>query len=47
VGTARLAVDLMGGVSSARGNSTLAELRTDLNHHRSVPVVKDFLGETA
>ncbi|MCX5326291.1 transcriptional regulator [Streptomyces sp. NBC_00120] len=47
VETARPAVDLMGGVNSARGNSALAELRTDLARHSSTPVVKDFLNETA
>lgn len=43
VETARQAVDLMGGVSSARGTSALTELRTDLANRRGVPLVKDFL----
>ncbi len=43
VETARHAVNLMGGVSSARGTSALTELRTDLARRRGVPVVKDFL----
>ncbi|PJN36636.1 hypothetical protein CG747_32385 [Streptomyces sp. CB02959] len=43
VETARHAVDLMGGVSSARGNSALTELRSALVRRRGVPVVKDFL----
>ncbi|WP_433856667.1 transcriptional regulator [Streptomyces kronopolitis] len=47
VETARPAVDLMGGVNSARGSSALAELRTDLARYCSTPVVKDFLSETA
>lgn len=47
VETTRHAVELMGGVSSARGGSALAELRADLARHRSAPVVADFLGDTA
>ncbi|MFD3422470.1 transcriptional regulator [Streptomyces decoyicus] len=43
VETARHAVDLMGGVSSARGSSALTELRSDLGRRRGVSVVKEFL----
>ncbi|WJY43268.1 transcriptional regulator (plasmid) [Streptomyces sp. P9-2B-2] len=46
VETARHAVDLMGGVSSARGSSALTELRSALVRRRGVPVVKDFLALT-
>jgi hypothetical protein len=44
--TAQHAVDLMGGLSSARGSIALAELRTDLTRQRRVPLVKDFLEMT-
>lgn len=47
VETGKHAVDLMGGVSSARGGSALAELRADLAKHRSAPVVSGFLDDTA
>lgn len=47
VETAQHAVGLIGGVSSARSSSSLAELRTDLAQYRSAPVVESFLGETA
>ncbi|MFB7476859.1 transcriptional regulator [Kitasatospora sp. NPDC056184] len=47
VDTAQRSVDLMGGVSSARGSDTLTELRTELNRHRAAPVVRAFLAETA
>lgn len=47
VETARRSVDLMGGVSSARGSETLTGLRSELTRHRSIPVVKNFLDETA
>ncbi|MEU5158985.1 transcriptional regulator [Streptomyces sp. NPDC020875] len=41
------AVEYMGGVSSARGTSSLTELRTQLADHRGVPLVRDFLAQTA
>ena len=47
VETAQQAVDLMGGINSARGNSSLAELRTDLTRHHRVSLVKDFLEMTS
>ena len=47
VETAEHAVDLIGGVSSARATNTLAELRADLARHRRTPVVRDFLDKTA
>ncbi|WP_371793689.1 hypothetical protein OG285_05850 [Streptomyces sp. NBC_01471] len=46
VHTAEEAVALMGGVSSARGNSTLGDLRDGLDRHRTVPVVAAFLEAT-
>ncbi|MEU6403725.1 hypothetical protein [Streptomyces sp. NPDC046985] len=45
--TAQRAVDLMGGVCSARGSETLGGLRSEFTRHRAVPVVRNFLGETA
>ncbi|MFF0629897.1 transcriptional regulator [Streptomyces sp. NPDC004296] len=47
VDTAQRAVDLMGGVSSARGSDTLTGLRSKFTRHRAIPVVKNFLDETA
>lgn len=47
VETAQHAVDLMGGVSSARGDSALIGLRTELAAHRGTPVVRDFLELTS
>ncbi|WP_329368812.1 transcriptional regulator [Streptomyces sp. NBC_00669] len=46
VETARHAVELMGGVSSARASSTLAGLHSVLARHRRLPLVADFLEET-
>lgn len=47
VETAQRSVGLMGGVSSARGSETLTSLRSELSKHRAIPVVKNFLNETA
>ncbi|MFE5858715.1 hypothetical protein ACFQ61_36530 [Streptomyces sp. NPDC056500] len=47
VETAERTVHLMGGVSSARGTETLTRLRSELKRHRTIPVVKNFLNETA
>ena len=47
VETARQTVELMGGVTSARGSSTLAGLHADLTRHRRLPAVADFLNETS
>lgn len=47
VETAEHAIELIGGVSSARGTSTLADLRTDLAGLRRTPMVRDFLEKTA
>ncbi|MFD1935109.1 hypothetical protein ACFSKW_26905 [Nonomuraea mangrovi] len=47
VETAERALDLMGGVDSARGTSALDELRSGLLHHKDVPVVQSFLVMTA
>ncbi|OEJ20933.1 hypothetical protein [Streptomyces subrutilus] len=47
VETAQRSVDLMGGVSSARGSETLTGLRSELTKHRAIPVVRNFLSETA
>ncbi|WP_328913142.1 MULTISPECIES: transcriptional regulator [unclassified Streptomyces] len=46
VETARQAVELMGGVSSARASSTLAGLHSELGRHRRLPLVAGFLDET-
>jgi len=46
VGTARRAVEHLGGVSSARGSTALADLRSKFRQHRSVPVIKEFLETT-
>jgi hypothetical protein len=37
----------MGGVTSARGGSILADLRNNLARHRSTPAVRDFIELTA
>jgi tetratricopeptide (TPR) repeat protein len=47
VETAQRAVELMGGVTSARGSETLNGLRSEFTSHRSIPVVRQFLNETA
>ncbi|WP_433359491.1 hypothetical protein [Streptosporangium sp. CA-115845] len=47
VHTAHQAVDMMGGVDSARGSGTLDELRAELGAHRHAAVVRDFLELTA
>ncbi|PZG47471.1 transcriptional regulator [Spongiactinospora gelatinilytica] len=47
VAAAHDVVRLMGGVDSARSTSTLEDLRRRLRAHRGVPVVADFLHETA
>ncbi|WP_164493762.1 hypothetical protein [Streptomyces sp. ADI93-02] len=47
VDTAHTAVARMGGVTSARGTSTLNDLRQKLGRRRGVPVVADFLNYTA
>ncbi|WP_439678177.1 transcriptional regulator [Embleya sp. MST-111070] len=47
VDTARRALDHMGGVTSARGSTTLTDLRTRLAHHSKVPLVQEFLASTA
>jgi tetratricopeptide (TPR) repeat protein len=47
VETAQRSVDLMGGVNSARGSETLNGLRSEFTRHRAIPVVKNFLNETA
>ncbi|MFE7752140.1 transcriptional regulator [Streptomyces sp. NPDC057428] len=47
VETAHTAVARMGGVTSARGSSTLDDLRQKLSRRRGVPVVADFLNYTA
>jgi tetratricopeptide (TPR) repeat protein len=46
VRTARKAVDHMGGVSSARGSTALADLRSKFREHGQVPVIKEFLEMT-
>ncbi|MFF4408513.1 transcriptional regulator [Streptomyces sp. NPDC001407] len=47
VETAHRAVEHMGGVSSARGTSTLDDLRDKLAVRKEVPLVRDFLEHTA
>ncbi len=37
----------MGGVTSARGTSTLKDLRTQLSSRRTIPAVRDFLASTS
>ncbi|GAA2507939.1 hypothetical protein GCM10010406_50650 [Streptomyces thermolineatus] len=43
VGAAQQAVERLGGVTSARGSATLADLRSKLAEHRAVPAVRHFL----
>ncbi|PLW66592.1 transcriptional regulator [Streptomyces sp. SCUT-3] len=47
VGAAQQAVERLGGVTSARGSATLADLRSKLVEHRAVPEVRQFLELTA
>jgi hypothetical protein len=47
VDTAHRAVEHMGGVTSARGTSTLEDLRSKFSVRKSVPVVREFLESTA
>ncbi|MEV6425048.1 transcriptional regulator [Streptomyces sp. NPDC051662] len=47
VDTAHTAVSRMGGVTSARGSSTLDDLRLKLSRRRGVPAVANFLNYTA
>lgn len=47
VDSAHQAVDHLGGISSARGTSTLSDLRTKLTAHKTVSVVREFLSRTA
>ncbi|WP_331759866.1 transcriptional regulator (plasmid) [Streptomyces sp. NBC_01525] len=47
VATAHDAVDRMGGVTSARGTNTLADLRKKLTRRRGIPAVADFLAYTS
>ncbi|MGW5677350.1 hypothetical protein ACWEV4_20090 [Streptomyces sp. NPDC003860] len=47
LGSACEAVEHLGGVSSARGTSSLADLRAKLVAHRETPLVRDFLEQTA
>ncbi|MFC4014642.1 hypothetical protein ACFOY2_45980 [Nonomuraea purpurea] len=47
VEVAERVLELMGGVESARGSSTLAELRGGLREHQDAAVVRSFLGLTA
>jgi hypothetical protein len=47
VDTARQTVALMGGVTSARGTTTLTDLLTNLARHRQLPAVAGFLGGTS
>ncbi|UCM90420.1 tetratricopeptide repeat protein [Streptomyces marincola] len=47
VDIAQRAVDHMGGVTSARGTSTLDDVRRQFHAHRTVPVVSEFLARTA
>ncbi|SEO74261.1 tetratricopeptide repeat protein [Actinacidiphila rubida] len=46
VATAQDAIERMGGISSARGTTTLTDLRSKLARHRGVPIVRDFLAST-
>ncbi|MFE1782261.1 hypothetical protein ACFW9F_06625 [Streptomyces sp. NPDC059506] len=43
VGAAQQDVERLGGVTSARGSATLADLRSKLVEHRAVPEVRHFL----
>ncbi|MGW2990067.1 hypothetical protein [Streptomyces goshikiensis] len=45
--SANQAVEHMGGVTSARGTSTLKDLRVQLSTRRTIPAVRDFLAATA
>ncbi|MFC8710339.1 transcriptional regulator [Streptomyces sp. NPDC057197] len=47
VETARRSVDLMGGVTSARGTGSLTGLHAAFARYRAIPVVQTFLTETA
>lgn len=47
VDTAHRAVEHMGGVTSARGTSTLDDLRSKLVVRKDVPLVREFLKSTA
>ncbi|WP_331759048.1 transcriptional regulator [Streptomyces anulatus] len=47
VALAHLAVEHMGGVNSARGNTALTDLRTKLRTHQTVAEVRNFLEFTA
>ncbi|MBF4138177.1 hypothetical protein [Streptomyces albidoflavus] len=47
VETAHVAVDGMGGVTSARGTNALEDLRKKLARRRGVPAVAEFLEYTA
>jgi hypothetical protein len=47
VATAQRAVSHLGGVDSARGSSTLTDLRARFSAHRRVPAVRDWLEATA
>ncbi|MFE3610332.1 transcriptional regulator [Streptomyces goshikiensis] len=44
--SAHQAVERMGGVTSARGTSTLNSLRNQLSARRTIPAVRDFLAAT-
>lgn len=46
IDTAHRAVEHMGGVTSARSSTTLADLRSKFQAHRDVPVVHEFLEST-
>ncbi|MFD5931734.1 hypothetical protein [Streptomyces sp. NPDC060333] len=45
--SAHHAIEHMGGVTSARGTSTLKGLRTQLSTRRTIHAVHDFLTATA
>jgi hypothetical protein len=47
VATAHTAVDRVGGVTSARGTTTLTDLCTKLTRHRGVSIVREFLESIA
>ncbi|MFJ8232457.1 transcriptional regulator [Streptomyces sp. NPDC094448] len=47
VDSARRSLDYLGGLSSARGTSSLTDLRARLARHSTVPVVREFLAQTA
>lgn len=46
VATAYAAIERMGGITSARSTSTLADMRVNLAKRRGVPMVRDFLDST-